>query len=131
MIPTQEPKGTPIQFPTGGNAYPDLYLPIPDNYRISDMFYWYTDSISPDNNPMILVELTGPSYRYGPTVYAVDIVNGTMYGMFDIGFRVISESVTLKPQYIGTPLSGMHGPTQVTQVSTLVKQMQLITPMGK
>ena len=50
-------------------------------------FYGYTDSVSADNNPMILVELTGLSYRYGTTIYAVDSVNGTMYGKFSVGYR--------------------------------------------
>ena len=54
------------------NKYPDLYLPVTENYRISDKFYGYTDSMSTDNNPMILVELTGLSYRYATTIYAVD-----------------------------------------------------------
>ena len=45
------------------DMYPDLYLPVAENYKISDPFYGYTDSMSIDNNPMILVELTGLSYR--------------------------------------------------------------------
>ena len=98
---------------------------------IGDNFYGYTDSISADNNPMVLVELTGLSYRYGPTVYAVDRVNDTIYGMFDRGFRVISDSATLKPQYIDTPLPGMYGPMQATQVNTLAGQTQLVIPMAK
>ena len=60
---------------------------------------------------MILVELNGLSYKYGPTVYAVDRVNGTMHGSFKGGFRVISERTTNKPQYMDTPLAGMYGPT--------------------
>ena len=51
---------------------PDLYLPVMENYKISDKFCGYLDSMSKDNNPMILVELTGLSYRYGTTIYAVD-----------------------------------------------------------
>ena len=59
------------------DKYPDLYLPVMENYRINNRFYGYMDSVSADNNPMILVELTGLSYRYGTTIYAVDRVNGT------------------------------------------------------
>ena len=43
------------------DIYPDLYLPVVENYRISDKFYGYSDSLSIDNNPMVLVELTGLS----------------------------------------------------------------------
>ena len=71
--------------------YPDLYLPVAENYKISDQFYGYTDSMSTDNNPVILVELTGCVYRYGTSIYAVDRVNGTMYGKFSGSYRVISE----------------------------------------
>ena len=44
------------------DIYPDLYLPVVENYRISYKFYGYSDSLSTDNNPMILVELKGISY---------------------------------------------------------------------
>ena len=44
------------------DIYPDLYLPVIENYRISDKFYGYSDSLSTDNNPMVLVELKGLSY---------------------------------------------------------------------
>ena len=45
--------------------YPDLFLPIMENYRISDCFCGYLDSLSTDNNQMVLVELNNLSYRYG------------------------------------------------------------------
>ena len=48
--------------PDTKDIYPDLYLPVVENYRISDQFYGYSDSLSTDNNPMILVELKGLSY---------------------------------------------------------------------
>ena len=38
-------------------AYPNLFLPVTKNYRISDQFCGYLDSLSADNNPMVLVEL--------------------------------------------------------------------------
>ena len=68
---------------------------------------------------MTLVELTGLSYRYGPTIYAVDRVNGTMYGRFSRSFGMISERATVEPQYRDTPLPGMYGPTQAMYMSTL------------
>ena len=54
------------------SKYPDLYLPVTENYKISDKFYGYMDIMSIDGNPMILVVLTALSYRYGTTIYAVD-----------------------------------------------------------
>ena len=130
-IPTHEHEYQPIPPPIGEDMYPDLYLPVTENYRISDKFCWYTDSVSADNNPMILVELNGLSYKYGPTVYAVDRVNGTMYGSFKAGFRVISERATTKPQYMNAPLAGMYGPAWTTHMSTLSGQTQLVTPLAK
>ena len=59
-------------------GYPDLFLPIVENYRISDCFCGYSESLSTDNNPMFLVELNNLSYRYGTSIYAVDRVIGLM-----------------------------------------------------
>ena len=43
-------------------GYPDLFLPVVENYRICDHFCGYSDSLSADNNPMVLVELNNLSY---------------------------------------------------------------------
>ena len=43
-------------------GYPDLFLPVVENYRISGHFCGYSDSLSADNNPMVLVELNNLSY---------------------------------------------------------------------
>ena len=74
--------------------YPDLFLPIREIYRISDCFRGYSESLSADNNPMVLLELNNLSYRYGTSLYAVDRVKGTMYGKFSIGYRMIPEKAT-------------------------------------
>ena len=42
--------------------YPDLLLPVAENHRISDRFCGYLDSLSTDNNPMVLVELKSLCY---------------------------------------------------------------------
>ena len=75
---------------------------------------------------MILVELTGLSYRYGPTIYVVDRVNGSMYGRFSRGFRLINERATVEPQYRDTPLPGMHRPAQPVHMSTLSGTTQIV-----
>ena len=80
------------------DSYPDLYLPVVENYKISDKFYGYSDRLT-DNNPMVLVELKGLSCQYGTSIYAVDRVNGTMYSTFDMGCRMISEKAAVKPQF--------------------------------
>ena len=92
------------------DKYPDLYLLVTENYRISDRFYGYTDSMSTENNPMILVELAGLSYRYGTTIYAVDRVNRTMYGKFSVGYRVINKRATVEPQFRDTTLENEYIP---------------------
>ena len=43
-------------------TYPDLFLPVAKTHRISDQFCGYSDSLSADNNPMVLVELKSLSY---------------------------------------------------------------------
>ena len=87
------------QVLTQTEVYPDLFLPVRENYRISDRFRGYSDHMSVDNNPMVLVELHNLSVRYGTSIYAVDRINGTMYGKFSIGYRMIPERATIIPQY--------------------------------
>ena len=113
------------------NIYPDLYLPVAENYRISDRFYGYMDSMSTDNSPMVLVELTGLSYRYGTTIYAVDRVNGTVYGKFSTGYRIINERATVKPQFRPAFLEGEYVSIQPTYANTLPGTTSIVTPLAK
>ena len=58
-------KGIQGGKPTTSNqkeGYPDLFLLVVENYRISDCFCGYSDSLSADNNPVVLVELKNLSY---------------------------------------------------------------------
>ena len=89
------------------------------------------DSMSADNNPMILVELTGLSYRYGTTIYAVDRVNRTMYGRFSVGYRVINEKATVKPQFRPSSLEDEYTLMQSTYANTLPGTTSMITPLAK
>ena len=93
---------------TQRDDFPDLFLPVRENYRISDSFRGYSDSLSADNNQMALVELNNLSYRYGTSIYAVDRVNGTMYGKFSIGYRLIPEKATVIPQYQSASMESRH-----------------------
>ena len=58
MKGTQGKKSKPSLQKEG---YPDLFLPVVENYRISGHFCGYSDSLSTDNNPMVLVELNNLS----------------------------------------------------------------------
>ena len=87
--------------------------------------------MSTDNNPVVLVELTGLSYRYGTTTYAVDRVNGTMYGKFSVGYRVINERATVKPQFKPTSLEDEYTSMQPTYVNTLPGTTSIVTPLAK
>ena len=64
----EESKTEPLPVAKVKSRHPDLYLPITENYKISNKFYGYMDSMSADGNPMILVELTALSNRYGTTI---------------------------------------------------------------
>ena len=130
-IRLKECKAIPVSAAKGEDKYPDLYLPVTENYKIGDKFCGYMNSMSTDNNLMILVELTGLSYRYGTTIYAVDQVNGTMYGKFSVGFRVINEKAATEPQYRGSSLAGMYGPAQPMHMSTLLGMTQMVTPLAE
>ena len=108
--------------------YPDLFLPIRENYRIRDRLCGYAESLSVDNNPMVLVELNNLSYRYGTSLYAVDRVNGTMYGKFSIGYRLIPEKATVIPQYQHVSEEDKYVPTYE---NTLPGVTSLPTPIAK
>ena len=108
--------------------YPDLFLPIMENYRISDCFNGYLDSLSTDNNPMVLVELNNLSYRYGMSIYVVDRVNGTMYGKFSVGYRMIPEKAMAIPQYQHTLVEDEYEPTYE---NTLPGIINIAAPIAK
>ena len=113
------------------DIYSDLYLSVTENYKISDRFCGYMNSMSADNNPMVLVELTGLSYRNGTTIYAVDRVNGTMYGKFSMGYRVINERATVRLQFRPTSLGDEYVSIQPTYASTLPGTTSMVTPLAK
>ena len=117
--------------PDTKDIYPDLYLPVAENCKINDWFYGYMDSMSADNNPMILVELTGLSYQYGTSIYAVDRVNGTMYGKCNVGYRMINEKGTVKPQFKPTSLEDEYTIMQPTYVNTLPGTTSMVTPIAR
>ena len=108
--------------------YPDLFLPDAENHRISDRFCGYLDSLSTDNNPMVLVELKSLSYQYGTSIYTVDRVNGTMYGKFSVGYKIIPEKATVIPQFQLTLMEDEYRPTYV---NTLPGTTDIVTPITK
>ena len=84
-----------------------------------------------NNNLMILVELKGLSHQYGTSIYAVDRVNGTMYGKFDVGYRVINEKATIIPQFQPTSLEDEYTIMQPTYVNTLPGTTSMVIPIAK
>ena len=120
---SKEPKASPQK-----EEYLDLFLPIRENYQISDFFHGYSGSLSMDNNPMVLVELDNLSYRYGMSTYAVDRVNGTMYGKFSIGYRMIWERAMVIPQYQHTAVENEYEPAYE---NTLPGITNIATPIAK
>ena len=77
---------------------------------------------------MVLVELKNLSNRYGTSVYAVDKVNGTMYGKFSVGYKIIPEKATVIPQFQQTPVEDEYRPTYE---NTLPGITDIATPMAK
>ena len=108
--------------------YPDLFLPVAENHRISDRFCGYSDSLSADNNPMVLVELKSLSYQYRTSIYAVNRVNGTMYGKFSVGYKIILEKATVLPQFQLTPIEDEYRPIYV---NILPGTTDIVTPIAK
>ena len=77
---------------------------------------------------MALVELDNLSYRYGTSIYAVDRVNGTMYGKFSIGYRMIPERATVIPQFQHTSVEDEYEPAYE---NTLPGVTNIATPITK
>ena len=123
MIKSKEPRVSAQE-----ENYPDLFLPVMENYRISDRFHGYSDSLSADNNPMVLVELNNLSYRYGTSMYAVDRVNGTMYGKFSVGYRIIPEKAMVIPQYQHTSMEDEYVPAYENMLPGITS---IPTPIAK
>ena len=53
------------------------------------------------------------TYRYRTSIYAVDRVNGTMYGKFSVGYKIIPEKATVIPQFQQTPVEDEYRPAYV------------------
>ena len=123
VVKSEEPKTSSQK-----EDYADLFLPIMENYRISDCFCGYSDSLSTDNNLIVLVELNNLSYRYGTSIYVVDRVNGTMYGMFSVGYRMIPEKAMVIPQYQHTLVEDEYEPAYE---NTLPGITNIATPIAK
>ena len=77
---------------------------------------------------MVLVELNNLSYRYGTSIYAVDRINGTMYGKFSVGYRSIPEKAMVIPQYQHTSVEDEYGPAYEY---TLPGITNIATPIAK
>ena len=84
--------------------------------------------MSADNNPVVLVDLNNLSYRYGTSIYAVDRVNGTMYGKFSVGYRMIPEKATVIPQYQHTLVEDEYEPAYENTVTGITN---IATPIAK
>ena len=79
----------------------------------------------------MILELIGLSYRYGTTIYAVDRVNGTIYGKFSVGYRVINERATVEPQFRHASLESEYVSMQPTYANTLPGTTSMVTTLAK
>ena len=77
---------------------------------------------------MVLVELNNLSYKNGTSIYAVDRVNGTMYGKFSMGYRIIPKKAMVIPQYQHTSVEDEYVPAYENTLPGITK---LPTPIAK
>ena len=126
--------GQPRQNMTGyvKDLNPDWFLLVKGNPRISKVFYGYSDSLSLDNNSMVLVELKEFIYQYDTPIYAVDRVNGKLYHTFEGGYKLINERAMLQPQYSLPISSGSESINiQPLYLNTLPGTTSMGTPMAE
>ena len=62
------------------------------------------------------------------SIYAVDSVNGTMYGEFSVRYKSIPEKVTVISQYQQTPVEDEYRPAYE---NTLPRIINIATPVAK
>ena len=111
---------------------PDWFLLVTGNPRISKVFYGYSDSLSLDNNPLVLVELKELVQRYGTPIYAVDRVNGKMYCTVEGHYRMIGERAMLQPPYsLPTSLGSESLTSQPLYMNTLPGTTSMGIPMAE
>ena len=58
----------------------------------------------------------------------MDRVNGTMYGKFSVGYKIIPEKAMVIPQFQQTPVDDEYGPAYE---NTLPGITNIATPMAK
>ena len=58
----------------------------------------------------------------------MDKVNGTMYGKFSVGYRILPEKATVIPQFQQTPVEDEYRPAYE---NTLPGVANIATPMAK
>ena len=61
----------------------------------------------------------------------MDRVNGMMYSKFDVGYRMIKEKATVKPQFRSTSFEDEYTVMQPTYVNTLPGTTSVVTPIAK
>ena len=54
-----------------------------------------------------------------------------MYGKFSVGYRLINEKATVKPQFRSTSLESQYVPMQPTYANTLPETNSMVTPVAK
>ena len=54
-----------------------------------------------------------------------------MYGKFSVGYRVINERATVKPQFRPTSLEDEYTSMQPTYANTLPGTTSMVTPLAK
>ena len=114
------------------DSNPDWFLPVKGYPRISEVFYGYADSLSLDNNAMVLVELKEFIYHHGTPIYVLDRVNGKMYHPFEGGYKLINERAMLQLQYsLTTSLGSEFVTTQPLYMNTLPGTTSMGTPVAE
>ena len=58
-------------------AFPDYYLPVPENIQVSQAFFGNMEVLSLSNNKMMLIKLPQLQDTYDTEIYRIDRVNGS------------------------------------------------------
>ena len=102
-------------------AFPDYYLPVPENLQVSQALFGNTEILSLGNNKMMLLKLPQLQDTYNTGIYGIDRVNGVLYVVYPVRMRRLEIRGRIEKE--GTP-PAMPKPFQSMPMCRMAPQPQ-------
>ena len=76
---------------------PDFYMPDGQGKKLSEIYQMFTNELTPEGNPGVIVKLTNLMKKYGSPFYLMDKKSGHLYVLSEQGYTQIEEKGLLYP----------------------------------